>query len=382
MKNYLFFSAQYLPHMGGVENYTYNMTKVLVERGNKVTIITSHLENTLEYEMDNGIEIIRLPSYFFVNGRLPVIKFNKKTKALIKKIEDKKFDLVIINTRFYLMSLYGGIYAKKRKIKSIVIEHGSSHLTFNNNFLDFFENIYEHLFTWLLKRFCKNYYGVSKRACEWSAHFRIKSKGTLYNAIDLEKMKSYLDNPVKNYREEYNISKDAMVITFTGRMIREKGIYQLVKAFSEINNKRKCLLFMAGDGEELECIKKVVEKEGIDNVYFTGRLDEKNIAALLNITDIFCLPSVSEGFPTAVLEAVSAKCFVITTYNSGAKELIEDGKGGIIIEDNQTDKIRSALEKAYNDDIFRKEAVEYSYKILAENFTWSKTVGSLEKLLN
>lgn len=381
MKSYLFFSAQYLPHMGGVENYTYNMTKLLIERKNKVTIITSHIENTVEYEIDNGIEIIRLPSYFFLNGRLPIIKFNKKTKELMKIIEDRKFDLVIINTRFYLMSLYGSIYAKKRGIKSIVIEHGSSHLTFNNSLLDFVENIYEHSFTWLLKRFCKNYYGVSKRACEWSAHFRIKSKGTLHNAIDLEEMQSFLDNPKKDYRKEYAIGKDKIIITFAGRMIKEKGIYQLVEAFSKINLEKKCVLFMAGDGEELENIQNKVKKENIKDVFFTNRLDAEHMAALLKVTDIFCLPSVSEGFPTAVLEAVSAKCFVITTFNSGAKELIEDGKGGIIIEDNQTEKIQFAIERVCNNEKFKKEAVEYSYRILSENFTWNHTVDKLESLL-
>lgn len=49
-KSYCFFSAQYLPHMGGVENYTYHLAKELVRRGNKVTIVTSNVENVDLYE--------------------------------------------------------------------------------------------------------------------------------------------------------------------------------------------------------------------------------------------------------------------------------------------------------------------------------------------
>lgn len=55
-----FFSAQYLPHMGGVENYTYNISKELIRKGNEVIIVTSHVKGQKYYEICEGIEIYRI----------------------------------------------------------------------------------------------------------------------------------------------------------------------------------------------------------------------------------------------------------------------------------------------------------------------------------
>ncbi|MDD3430182.1 MAG: glycosyltransferase, partial [Oscillospiraceae bacterium] len=69
-KTYCFFSAQYLPTVGGVERYTYNLAKLLCSRGNKAIVVTSQLSHMPSYEVDeNGIIIYRLPCFSLFNGR-------------------------------------------------------------------------------------------------------------------------------------------------------------------------------------------------------------------------------------------------------------------------------------------------------------------------
>ena len=55
--NFLIFSAQYLPHMGGIENFTYNISKELLSRGNKVTVVTNNTVNSPSFETLDEIEV-------------------------------------------------------------------------------------------------------------------------------------------------------------------------------------------------------------------------------------------------------------------------------------------------------------------------------------
>lgn len=384
MKKYCIFSAQYLPNIGGVERYTYYIAKKIVENGDKVTIVASYMKGQPIHEIKEGIEIFRVPCFSLMNGRLPVIKLNSNTRKIRKSLELKGFDLVIVNTRFYTHSLYGMRFAKKNNIKCITIEHGTSHLTFNNKYLDKLEHIYEHTITFFDKLYCKNYYGVSQACCEWSTHFGIQSKGVLYNAVDIAEIEDYMEYAAVDYKSDYSVAEDDVVIAYTGRLVREKGIPQLLEVIKNLEYERRIVLFLAGDGPLDELVKVVVDEcnDGVrvNKIIPLGRIDFPHIAALLKITDIFCLPSDSEGFPTSVLEAAAAKCFVITTYNGGAKELIKDDSYGIIMPDNRIQTLEDSIYKALADADYRHRAVERTYEALKKDFTFDVTVAKIREI--
>ena len=103
--------------MGGVERYTYNLAKKLVEDGNKVVIVTSNVYKLPEYERVDGIPVYRVPCWNLLAGRYPVLKMNTRFWKINRALKKKKFDMVIVNTRFYPHSLYGMMLAKKNKSK-------------------------------------------------------------------------------------------------------------------------------------------------------------------------------------------------------------------------------------------------------------------------
>ena len=76
MKKVCIFSAQYLPTVGGVERYTYNIAKQLQKKGIDVTIVTSRISKLKEFEIENGIKIYGLLCYNLLNGSFPTVKFN------------------------------------------------------------------------------------------------------------------------------------------------------------------------------------------------------------------------------------------------------------------------------------------------------------------
>lgn len=94
---------------------------------------------------------------------------------------------------------------------------------------------------------------------------------------------------------------------------------------------------------------------------------------LLGESDIYCLPSDSEAFCTAVLEAIACKCYIITTERGGIKELITEKHLGTIMKDNSEDTVYHALEEALANDEKCRLAIAQAYIKLVENYTWDKT---------
>lgn len=375
-KSFCLFCANYLPNLGGVERYVYNLSKQLINLGHDVTVVTSNVFDLASYEVDEkGIEIYRMPCYNVMKGRYPILKKNAEFKKLNAQLSKKKFDLVVINARFYIHSLYAASFAKKNNIKCITIEHGSTHLSIDNKILDFAVAQVEHFVTLLLKKKCSDYYAVSNAAGKWSAHFGIKSKGTLYNAVDVDAVKEASNKKVCDYRKQYNVPNDATVITFTGRLLKIKGVYELLDAFKQIDCD-DLYLFYAGDGPEMDELKAMAN----DRVVFLGQIDFDHIVSLLDTSDIYCLPSVSEGMSTSVLEAIATKTFVITTYNGGAREVITGDEYGIITKGNTVLETKAAIEKALDKE-YRKQATDKAYKKLLEGFIWQKTAQKLAELI-
>ncbi len=371
------FAANYLPNIGGIERYCYYVSRELIKMGHTVTLVTNDVFNLGKEEtQENALKILRIPCINLLNARYPIHKRNAVFKEIDAYLNQENFDLFIINARFYTHSIYAAKIAKKRNIKCFVIEHGSSHLSVNNKLFDFLGGIYEHLHTAVLKLYCKNYYAVSGTAGAWSGHFGIKSKGVLYNSVDVEEINDILNTTSLSYKSKYNLKENDKVITFTGRLIKEKGIYQLINAVNSLD-RNDVYLFIAGDGIEYENLKKLQSK----NVILLGRLGFSEVISLLKESDIFCLPSVSEGMSTSVLEAVATKTLVITTQNSGAVELITDKSFGVITKSNTEEEIYDALAEVIDDTEYIKTATEKSYNRLISDFTFKNTASKIIEIL-
>ena len=292
----------------------------------------------------------------------------------MKKLHKMKVDFVIVNTRFYIHSLFGVAFAKKKGIPSIIIEHGTNHFTVNNVFFDALGHIYEHLITSIEKKLCKNYYGVSKACNQWLEHFDIKAKGCLYNGIFIEDIEKILCKKNEDCRIKYGLPHNAKFIFFAGRLVKEKGIEKLIKAVEQLEEKNIYLL-VAGDGD---LYNQLIEEKHA-NVIFLGKISYESVICLMKDAEVFCFPTdYPEGFPTVVLEAAAAKCFVITTQAGGSQELIINEKYGIIMHENTIEEIRDSLSKALHID--KKPMIERTYQRLGACFTWEQTCKKLMEI--
>lgn len=371
------FSANYLPNLGGVERYTYNLAKTLQLHGNEVIIVTSNVFNLKDYEIIDGIAIYRVPCFNVLNGRFPILKYNIVFRKIAKDLKKRKIDLVVVNTRYYIHSLYGVQFAYKNDIRMILVDHSTGHLTVNNTILDFFGRRFEHFLTAIIKLYCKSFYGVSKACNEWLKHFNINAKGVLYNAVDINEINEILKNVNFSYKEKWSIKDSDLCIVFAGRLVREKGVLNLINSIKVLNKNYKNIhLFIAGSGE----LESEVKDFCNDNIHFLNRLDFKEVISLLKEADIFCLPTeYPEGLPTSILEAIACRCYIVTTAQGGAKELILDDSYGSILENNSVNLLCDTIVKKI-DNAQREKAIEKSYLALIQNFTWEKTAKCVENI--
>ena len=186
------------------------------------------------------------------------------------------------------------------------------------------------------------------------------------------------ENCNRDFRREFLIKEDDQVIVFTGRLLKEKGIYELIEAVEQFNKTHKPVyLMIAGEGEE----KEYVESHKSEYIIPLGRLQFQDVIALLEQSDIFCLPSVSEGLSTSALEAAACKCYVITTERGGTKELVIDEDHGIVMRDNSVNNIYKAIEKVTSDEELRKKGQDLCYNRLENKFTWEHTTDNLERII-
>lgn len=337
------FSALYAPSMGGVETYTESLARALADAGCKVTIATMNTHNAKSHERNGNVEIIRLPALNVLGGRYPLPKRNADYRAAMERLIESCPNYVVVNTRFYPLSLTGLSFARKLGIAPVLVEHGSAHLAMGGRATNAIVEAVEHAMTILDKLQNPTCYAVSKKASAWLSHFGIASAGELPNAIDADQYAANASQ--RDFRAELRIPADALLVASAGRLIPEKGVLQLAQAAQMLEQRNANVqIAVAGAGP----LENQLTAMNIRNVHLLGKLDRADLAALLTQADLYCLPSRSEGFATTLLETAACRTPAIVTNVGGTDELIPNASYGTIISDMEPNSIADALQNASN----------------------------------
>lgn len=374
VSSYVLFSAQYPPHIGGIENFTFNLAHALVKRGHSVVVVTNDT-NAVGAGLvdDGGVTVLRLPCWPLISGRFPLAKRNAGYRKLLEWLESQSVDGVLINARFYFHSLLGMSFAKRKGIRPVVLEHGSAFLSFSSPILDSIVRLYERAITSRGRRYDAAYYGVSQRSSAWLRTFGICSEGIISNSIDSAAYR--LLSSGRDFRSELGLAS-RFIVSFVGRLIPEKGIESIVKASkSDILNKANVTFVLAGDGPLRE---KVAEAQG-ESLRWVGRLSVADVSALLQESQLLCLPSRSEGFSTILLESAACGCPAVVTDVGGARELIPDERYGTIIKSMSASEIENAIFELAKDRNRLRIQATMCQSLVEREFNWAKTAESTER---
>ena len=159
---------------------------------------------------------------------------------------------------------------------------------------------------------------------------------------------------------------------FVGRIVGDKGINELVEAFGRLHKKYEGVrLMLVGEYEENLDPVKVETREEIERNSAIMECGVKNGDDLLiayNDADCFVMPSYREGFPNTVLEAGAMGLPCIVTDINGSREIIEDGKNGLIVAPKDSDALYAAMEHMLTDDAAREEMQRNARPMIESRF--------------
>ncbi|MFZ2126042.1 MAG: glycosyltransferase family 4 protein [Candidatus Microsaccharimonas sp.] len=364
------FTGYFLPHTGGVERYVDKLSVALSKLGYDIVIVTSNHDDGVSYEQGPSRKIYRLPIAKFAKQRYPIPRINVRYRELIRNIEAEKIDYFIVNTRFHLTSLIGARIGRRQKAPVLLVEHGTAHFSVNNKILDALGLVYEHILTTIIKKYVDAFYGVSQSCNVWAQHFGIRAAGVFYNAVNKRDRENVSDYYSKKYKS------DEIVISFAGRLIKEKGVINLLEAFTKLQTTKKVRLVIAGPGDLYEHIKKKYTHKNIDIV---GKLDFEHVMSLYKRSDVFVYPSLyPEGLPTSILEAGLMECAVIATPRGGTEEIIIDNTHGTII-DGSIQSLVAALSEIINDDKKRLKQAKKIRTRVERYFDWDAVAKIVDR---
>lgn len=132
----------------------------------------------------------------------------------------------------------------------------------------------------------------------------------------------------------YGLTERGIAVAFVGRLSAEKQVSRLVEAFAGVaRDDPQATLLIAGDGPERPAIMDLVGRLRIPNVKLLGLLTRRDVRRMLAAADVLVLPSRFEGFPMAVLEALSAGVPVVASAVGGVTEILTDGLKDFILPD-------------------------------------------------
>ena len=166
--------------------------------------------------------------------------------------------------------------------------------------------------------------------------------------------------------------KDCFTFLFVGRILRDKGIDELVTAFDTLSREDATVrLLLVGKYENhLDPISSASEALIHQNpaIMAVGSQSGDELLAYYAATDCFVLPSYREGFPNTVLEAGAMGLPCIVTDINGSREIIREGENGVIIPSKNTEALYQAMKTMRNDPIAREKMASNARKMIADRF--------------
>ncbi len=171
------------------------------------------------------------------------------------------------------------------------------------------------------------------------------------------------------------------VVLYAGRLRTRKAVAVLIEAFARLERPPAARLVIAGDGEQRPALEAQAAAAGLaEAVEFAGAVPHHAMAALYRRADVFCLPSLYEGFPLAILEAMAAGLPVIASRVAGNPEAVEHGASGLLVEPEDAAGLAAALGELLADPDRRRQMGEAARLRVEREFSIERVSAAYRRL--
>lgn len=341
--------GQYPPHIGGVSSHTYLLSQELKNRGDEVYVLTYPHPDVKDLE-GVKVETAFAPNIKWLRGLFFFIFSIFKLMNMVRH-----YNIEIIHAHFLLPpGLIGVCVGKILGKKVAVTAHGSDLLIQANKPIlrPFIRFVLGNAYYVLV---------VNQTLKDKVMELGLKSEKIYItpNAVDVEKF-----NPQnKLLPSDIKMTHNKPLIIFVGNLVFQKGVEHLLEAKKLMDYAAELLI--VGDGPLRQGLEKKVHDDRIHDVFFVGaRRDVENI---MPSADLFVLPSISEGFPITILEALASGLPVVATNVGGINEVMDSSVGFMVKPSNPHELARAMTKILENKELrdsmkaaAREHAMKYS----------------------
>lgn len=372
----LVLNYEYPPLGGGAGVISQYISEGLAAIGYKVTVVTTGTDNLPDDTQTGLLRIIRLPArrkFSYRSNPLEMWSWMRLANRFLNlHLKTEKYDLCFAN-----FSIPGGLVAlnmfRRKGLPYTLISHG-------------------HDIPWFFPRQMFWYHLMLYHTIR---HVVLNSR---LNFVQSDEMKRNIDAftgsvfSSKNvivpngwngsvFAPDYSKRSSEFVVLFTGRLVRQKDPFTLLKAIRMLNGKIPVRLHIMGDGPLRKKMEAFVEKHRLTEVcQFYGWVGKDEMLVQYQSAALTVLPSLSEGMSIATLEALACGQYVIATKVSNNEALISEGKNGNLIEIGNHTQLAELIQGFYHTKFMKGFRIdEHELHRYRTQYNWSDIVKQYDR---
>ena len=281
--------------------------------------------------------------------RSPLNLNNIKAYFQLKDIlNDNYFDFVHCHTPVAsFLTRIAAIKTRKKGTKIIYTAHGFHFFKGAPviNWLIYFP------IEWICSFFTDVLITINREDCSF-ANSHLHAKNTYYlPGVGIDTDKYYCSTKTSSLKEIFDLSDETIILFSVGELNKNKNHEVILRAMARINNPH-IHYFIAGQGRMHDYLLSLAKELGLsDRFHLLGY--RTDIVDLLECSDIFCFPSLREGLPVSVMEAMASGLPIVASKIRGNTDLIDDDKGGFLFNPHDINGFAKGLEALIKDKNIR-----------------------------
>jgi len=295
----------------------------------------------------------------------------------------KEYDLIQTHNEHSISAIAAAYIKRKCNLPLVLTSHGQ--LKFGNLLADNFEKIYNKNIGKLIFSISDYIIVLSESDRQYVSSFSIDLRkiAVIPNAIDNDELEHI--NTDKCNLDAFSLGRDYEQnpkVLFVGPIIKRKGVEHLIRAIPNVITDikfRDILFIFTGVGDYLDEAKLLAKRLGVQkNTLFTGYITLECLTMFYKISDLFVLPSFSEGLPTSILEAMFFGLPVIATDIPGVRDHFKDC--ALLIPPRDSASISIAISNILNNKKLSNRLSVCGNKLVKSKYMWESVADEYEKI--
>jgi len=386
-----YLASKFPPIVGGGETQIFLLATHMAKLGHDVTVITDEsVKRLANRSCQNGFKIHYISGFedFCTSGNC----FKVACNQIFNDITTNEYQVIHAHNimPMFLLSIF------RKSISAKVV------FTFHNTpdppkrILGYFDNFtLDHILARYIVE--SDYYDLlvlgSKFYYDWAINLGSNTKKTelVYMGIDKSVFYPPKKQEIKSCRDKFGITTDDFVLTFPSRMIKRKGIFELLNAFSLLikGGYSGLKLFLPAsyspfDSSCYQEAKVLIDTHELSDYIIepTKLISYNDMPCVYAASDLVVMPSYYEGLGLAILESMAMGIPVVATNVCGINEIVINNKNGLLVENQNVGQLFQAIQKVYKNSNLRRRFSVEGINTVTDKFNITAQVQKLNIIYN